>query len=409
MSIGAFVMDDHTISRLADLGNAFTPGSPVNNQDLFAGRIDQLSKIFSAVTQRGYHVVLYGERGVGKTSLANMVARGMGTSPRHLIAKVTCDAGDNFSSVWHKVFKEITYTTQRAGIGFTAPTTAQVTALADCFPTVANPDDVRRVLESIGADRSVVIILDEYDRVLDRLASTLISDTIKVLSDNGTDVTLLLIGVANSVSDLIGGHQSIERALVQIPMPRMSNDEIGQIIDKGMSLLDMTVEQAARTKIVKLSQGVPYVAHLIGLHSAKAAIISGASKLTHDSVRHGISASLDQWHESIKRSYYAATKSHQPGNIYKEVLLACALGEVDELGYFTAASVRHPLRQITGRDYDIPNFAAHLKHFSETTRGSVLVREGQQRRWRYRFTSPLMRPYIVMRGYEDGLTKDSVA
>ena len=39
----------------------------------------------------------------------------------------------------------------------------------------------------------------------------------KILSDYSVRSTILVIGVAESVTELIGEHQSIERALVQIP------------------------------------------------------------------------------------------------------------------------------------------------------------------------------------------------
>ncbi|MEX1828542.1 AAA family ATPase [Luteibacter sp. CQ10] len=396
-------MNDDQLQRLVKLGEAFTPGSPVNNQDLFAGRLDQLSQIFSAVTQRGYHAVLFGERGVGKTSLANFVSRVFANDPARVIARVTCDAGDNFSSIWKKAFKEIKFATTRPAMGFSDNAETLVASLADYLPDVANPDDVRRVLASLAVDKTVLVVLDEYDRILDKMSSTLISDTIKVLSDTGTNATIVVIGVADSVEELIDGHHSIERALVQIPMPRMSKDEIGQIIDKGGSLLGMTIDRSARQKIVDMSQGVPYVTHLLSLNCFRAAVMAASDVVGAEHVELGIKASLDQWNESIKRTYYQATKSHQPGNIYKEVLLACAISDDDELGFFTASAVRNPLREITKRDYDIPNFAAHLKQFSEDQRGNVLTREGQQRRWRYRFTSPMMRPYIIMRGHTDGL------
>jgi hypothetical protein len=86
------------------------------------------------------------------------------------------------------------------------------------------------------------------------------------------------------------------------------------------------------------------------------------------------------------------------------VLLSCALAEVDDKGYVTAAAVRGPLRIIAGRpSLDIPNFSRHLKEMSEQRRGRVLVREGETRRLRYRFVNPLMRPYVIMRGVADGL------
>jgi hypothetical protein len=47
------------------------------------------------------------------------------------------------------------------------------------------------------------------------------SATIKTLSDNASSIktTLILVGVADSVDELIGEHQSIERAIKQVPMP----------------------------------------------------------------------------------------------------------------------------------------------------------------------------------------------
>jgi hypothetical protein len=55
-------------------GSIFTPGAPINEKDLFAGRSEQVEKIIDAVSQRGCHAILYGERGVGKTSLSNMIS-----------------------------------------------------------------------------------------------------------------------------------------------------------------------------------------------------------------------------------------------------------------------------------------------------------------------------------------------
>ncbi|MEV8518678.1 ATP-binding protein [Dyella marensis] len=398
-------MDASVIAKLMRLNQAFTPGAPVNNADLFAGRLTQMHRIFTATGQRGFHVVLFGERGVGKTSLANVASR---TFQQHgqIVARVTCDAGDTFTSVWRKALREITFNSQRTPAGFANPSEHLTTPLSEYLPAVANPDDVRRLLEAAARERPVIVVLDEFDRIQDRQSATLISDTIKALSDYGVNATVLIIGVADSVEQLIEGHQSIERALVQIPMPRMSSDEIRQILDKGSQVLGINFNIQAQERIIELAQGVPFVAHLLGLHSSDAALRAGSEVVNAGYVRLGIEASLDQWHESIKRDYYAATKSHQPGNIYREVLLACALAELDELGCFTPVAVREPLSQILNRDIDIANFAQHLKAFCEPDRGPVFVRDGQHRRWRYRFVSPLMRPYVVMRGYVDGLRAD---
>lgn len=384
-----------------EAGQVFTPGSPVNELDLFAGRLDQLSRITGALSQRGYHAVLYGERGVGKTSLANILIPFL-QQRGYLIARVNCDAGDSFSSIWRKAMRDITHTQPQLGIGFTATPTQTITSMADRLPAVVQPDDVRRLLTELSTQMPTLIILDEFDRVMDMQVSVLVADTIKALSDFGAAASLLLIGVASSIDELVIGHQSIERALVQIPMPRMSNDEIAQIFDKGMQRLGMQMDGSAVGHLRHLSQGLPYIAHLLALNSTRAALAARTTTVTRDHVDTGIASSLDQWQQSVKTAYYEAVKSQQPGNIYKEVLLACALAEVDDLGFFTAAAIRSPLSKIAGRSLDIPNFARHLKEFSEERRGEIISRVGSARRLRYRFVSPLMRPYIIMRGYKEG-------
>lgn len=382
-------------------GQVFTPGSPVNVMDLFAGRIKQLQRIMDALTQRGYHAVLFGERGVGKTSLANILMATLQTS--YTVVKVNCDAGDTYSTLWRKAFSEISYTQNRPGIGFTPAGTQHRISAAAQLPTVITPDDVRRLLSEISTHRGVLVILDEFDRLGNEDTTQLVSDTIKSLSDSGVNASILLIGVASSVTDLVHGHASIERALVQIDMPRMSHEEIGQIFNNGMVKLNLSIDSHAKARLIQLSQGLPYIAHLLALHSARAAIQAAATIVDIDHVNEGISRSLEQWQQSIKTNYYDAIKSQQPGNIFKQVLLACSLAEVDELGFFTAASVRAPLGKILGRIVDIPNFASHLKQFSEPSRGEILTRAGEARKIRYRFVSPLMRSYVIIRGHDEGL------
>ena len=56
----------------------------------------------------------------------------------------------------------------------------------------------------------------------------------------------MVIGVADQVDSLIAEHRSIERAIVQIHMPRMSVTELLQIIDNGTARLGMEIETNAK-------------------------------------------------------------------------------------------------------------------------------------------------------------------
>jgi hypothetical protein len=94
----------------------FTPAAPIDERKLFAGRRDKISDLADAVIDRGRHAVLFGERGVGKTSLANVFHLLMNVPTRHIHAiRVQCDPTDNFNSVWQRAFEELTVTEGEAG------------------------------------------------------------------------------------------------------------------------------------------------------------------------------------------------------------------------------------------------------------------------------------------------------
>ena len=396
-------------------GSIFTPGAPINEKDLFAGRTEQVEKIIDAVSQRGCHAILYGERGVGKTSLSNMISAFLANRLSFVISRTNCDISDSYSSLWTKALKDIEASKRQPQTGFPSRQLAPPSAVATlAAPTPAageplTPDYVRRALQDLSATASLIVIFDEFDRIKSTEVITAMADTIKALSDNSVNATILIIGVADSVNELIREHQSIERALVQIPMPRMSDDEIRTIVDKGLARLTMAIDDGAREDLVLYSQGVPYIAHLLCIYTCRAALATGRKTIFSAHVEQGMNRSLDQWQQSIKALYNEAIQSPRPSHIYREVLLACALAEVDDLRFFSTAAVRKPLRQIANRDFEPFNYARHLRDLSEPARGRVLHRVGESFRLRYRISNPTLRPYIIMRGVKDKLiTKDQI-
>jgi len=51
------------------------------------------------------------------------------------------------------------------------------------------------------------------------------------MSDNNSNSTIVLVGIADSIENLIGNHESLERCLKQVKMPKMKNDECEEIIN----------------------------------------------------------------------------------------------------------------------------------------------------------------------------------
>ena len=390
------------LELLVQIGQVFRPSAPVDNRTTFAGRVDQLRSILSAVTQPGQHAVVYGERGVGKTSLVNIVSMMVEAVSVQSIS-VNCDSGDTFPTLWTKVFREIEFDTSVKRPGFLPGEDVVRRSLVGYVNDTTGPEEIRLVLSRLG--KRLVIVFDELDRIKDRGTTTLLADTIKTLSDHSVDVTLVLVGVAESVSDLIAEHNSIERAVVQIEMPRMSSHELIELMNKALSELKMTMPENEKHLIAKLAQGLPHYVHLICFHMAQFAVMDGRTDITSSDREKGIAESVKHVQHSVASVHHKATLTARRDTIYKEVLLACALSETDDKGYFSAGSVREPLTRITGRRYEIPAFARHLNEFSTDSRGQILQKIGVSRRNRYRFTSPLMRPYLILSGLTTNMIK----
>jgi hypothetical protein len=347
---------------------------------MLAGRYEQTQDIVSAVAQRGQHVGLYGERGVGKTSLANVLGELFDADalPSYQLATVNCSTDDTYGSLWSNVLAEL-------GI--------------EAREHELSPDAVRRLLRDL--DPPALIKIDELDRLEDDEALTLLADTIKTLSDHSVPSTLVLVGVARSIGDLIGEHASIVRALVQIEMPRMTAKELFEILAKGCDEAGLTIRDDAAAEITLLSEGLPHYTHLLGLHAGQRVVQEDRTEITLSDVTGSIPRAVER--HTIQSDYQRATRSAHKDALFREVLLACALAPKNRLGFFTAGSIRDPLEVIAGRRIDIPAFARHLSQFLESERGAVLQREGSPRRYFYRFSDPILQPYVVLTGLSEGL------
>jgi len=396
--------DDDWSALHFEAGQLFTPSRPINENDLFAGRTAEVKKMLEAVLENGKHVFLFGEPGVGKTSLAKIFSRLFPTTARHiLLYREQADPSDNFASLWRKVFKDIHIAQARNGEDAVIP-------LASFYEGDIKPDDVRRELEAIFKPSDIpIIIIDEYNKVTDSECHMLMANTIKALSDYAVNVTVIVVGVADNVNELIGEHPSITRCVEQVPMPRMRPAERREILDKIIPRLGMKLHGDALWKIVNLSRGLPAYVHALGLYSTQAAINRRSLEVFETDVDKAITRLLEKSDESIKEDYAKATHSNRSDNLYRQVLLACALAETDDRGNFTPLAVCKPLAKILNREHDIEiaAFQQHLKNFISDDRGNILVRKGRERAYRFRFKDPVMQPYVIMRGMEQGFVDKS--
>jgi hypothetical protein len=78
------------------------------------------------------------------------------------------------------------------------------------------------------------------------------ADTIKYFADYGSRATIVIVGVAESVAGLFGGHPSIQRNIQQIRMPRMTSDELKTLLHRRLTILGLEMALRVQDLILEL-------------------------------------------------------------------------------------------------------------------------------------------------------------
>ncbi len=389
------------------LAKAFTPNRPIHLPALLSGRLDLLYRLQDDVLTPGKHVLLYGDRGVGKTSIARVLGvlvqepdEPRGT--RSIV--VACDSNDSFDSIWRKVFQEVLLAERQ--LGFEQSATWNIVGRWNPGSAVESPNDVRLLVE--GLPNPTTIIIDEFDRVQSENARLLMTDTIKLFSDSNTRSTIVLVGVGQSIEELVSAHQSISRNLDYVSVDPMMPEELAAIIRRGFDSSNLEFEDGLDFKIAQLSQGYPHYTHLLGLWTGRKAAERGGTEVALTDLRLAIPESIRNTSGSIRIEYDLATDSNQPNNLFKQVLLACALADKDARGRFSLSAVREPLQTILHRNIAPISYQRHLAAFCDEVRGPALVKTGRRRSYRWHFANPQMIPFVHLQGIHDGLISNGL-
>lgn len=376
--------------NLAQMGvrSLFKPVSPIDEERLFSGRTDQVNDLLQVVYEGGAHAILYGERGVGKSSLANTITQKIPAAVQNLkFLKENCRPEDSFFDLWSKMLWDYEVSGKK---------------ISDILKDETRPFVVVKMLESLPKGTQYVFIFDEFDRILSAETKSAMADTIKHFSDYPQNITIIIVGVGFSIEELFGAHPSIQRCCKQIPMPRMDKAELSEIISERYAEVGLHASDGIKSKLVDLAQGLPGFVHLAGREAALSAIHRRSRNIEEQDYEKAIVESVRNAHESLISAYNKAVYSPRE-NLYKEVLLACAIADTDERGKFSASDVRDQLSEILGRPVEISYFARHLSSFCSLEKGPVLRKTGKAKGFQYQFIEAPLQPYIIMSGKKDGL------
>lgn len=354
--------------RLKESGvrNVFTPHTPINQENLFRGRITEVQQILSTLNTPGQHVLLFGDRGVGKSSLANIASSKLiKIAGKDLVIK-RCSKSDSFSTIFESALmkcgidisiqsKNISGSFSIKGIGC-----QESTEYNGFMDKVQSPSWIYEKLK----DLNTLLLIDEFDSIQNKEDKHKVAELIKLLSDSNSSFKIFVVGIAESAEELTAGHPS------------------------GSAKLKLNFTRDAKFRICRLSSGYPHFTHLISLKSAEGAIINEVTDIDIDDVNEAIEKSILDCENSLRQSYDETVKSSSTMIVYRKILYATALC-YDE--FIRSKSIRFIYNLIFDEEITQQRLNQYLSKLVSNSNDKILRR---LTKGVYRFTDPRMSSYI---------------
>jgi len=322
-------------ARMA-LRDTLGASQPVTTRDRFSGRHDALAQLIAAVEQQRVHVVVYGERGIGKTSLAHVFAD-TAREARYIVLYGSCGTDGRFDEIFRAFATKIPMLYHRSVL----PTTVaveQALSFDSLLPAGSfGPREVSDLFADVVGTR-VILILDEYDRIADPHFRRDVAELIKNLSDRAARVQLVITGVASNLDELIGFAPSIRRNIVGLPMRPLSSAEVSEILQLGEQAAGLHFTEAAIAMIATMANGSPYLVRLLGHHAGMAALDQIRTQVEPVHARLAVERVLTDWNATLPRRVQALLARDESRAQWPLLVAAAEAGTYSD-GWFFAADV----------------------------------------------------------------------
>jgi Cdc6-like AAA superfamily ATPase len=384
---------------------AFRPFAPIDLPEFFKGRQERVELLVSELRTPGRQVAIYGERGVGKTSLAMLAYFFAGFNDEETYF-VRCEGQSTYETIFGQFLEQAgaaylpngIETETSAGAGLR---TGPLSLLGGRKTRLRQQpvDSARSVGPSVllgrFQEREGLLILDEYDRVRDESTHTRLAETLKHFSDANSSTKIIVVGVAETLDQLMGEHQSLTRCLAQIKLDRMTSEELGEIIQTGEERAGMAFQETVRRKIIALSDGFPFYTHLLSKYAAEEAgkvlLRNSAAKVvvTETEYRKAIRRAIETAESALRENYQKAVVTvKRKTEMFKYVLWAVGYSEHIEV---QVKDIARNIGLLTGETPKVESLSTYLGPLTRPEKGQVLLRV---RQGYYKYANPLMRAYI---------------
>ncbi len=409
--------------------NAFLPATEVNDPTRFAGRREEVATLLDALRVEGSVPLIYGHRGLGKSSLAIQMARiaqgdvellhhlGLGDlafdeRSRFVVFRVTCThTTANLDSLLQLMINEIegetataeaTRETVRAPGATTATFRASIKMLEYERTQTLENRLARESYESLGVDEKfrrlvsliaevyglpVLFVIDEVDRLTDSCG---LAGFLKVNSSES--LKFVLVGIAGSHAELLADHLSVDRQLVPVSVGQMSPDDLAAIVDGAVTYLrssgvEVRFTPRARDRLARLASGFPWFVHVLGQTALVSTVDDGRDEVLSADVSAAVDSLISsRFAQKYADQYQGAVRDSRHREI---VLRLCAIWDAIDI----PTAVIYPM----ARNLGVSNPSLYKGHLMQQIYGAILYSPAFQDRGVVRFRDEMFKVYVRLR------------
>lgn len=412
MSISGYEREEF----INQLNRYLSASKPVKSIEHLFGRDNEKTLIDEALSAEGRHVFLFGDRGVGKSSLAASTASLHQSSDSDFI-QVGCGPDTEFYKTIEEIADRVIKNTYGKRINSTSHSLdfKCYKVQIESKEREINIPRVNSMYSAVDAMVEIceshsehpVIVIDEFDQISSEKQRKLFATYLKDIGDRGVNIKLIFTGVGLSLQNLLGDHESSFRQLHTIQVERLNWTAREQISREAIESFGLTIDDEVVYLIAKISNGFPYFVHLLTEKILWSAFGS-QQEIDHigfDLFDEALKKAISSINMQLKTKYDEATL-HRSDD-YTEVLWACADSEssprkIDGLfkSYLRINSELHGKNPPADKmPLDRKKFTSKLGMLKKDEFGAILENPTSRAGY-YAFKENILKGYIAMRAFE---------
>lgn len=388
---------------------------PIQSQEVLFGRDEELSRIKKALYISGRHIFIYGDRGVGKSSLAAAAANQYQSADSEYI-DIGCAPDSTLLGIVANIAYQAvsasrlnkTKVTQTAGLDWKFLKLSQSNEITrnDLYVEMRTLSDAVEVLKEVSQlhSDSPIVVIDEFDRIQDKGQCELFADLLKQIGDKKVGIKFIFTGVATTLSEILSAHHSAIRQLETVELSRLSWEGRWEIMRYALGEFDLTMDREMEIRIAAISDGFPFYVHLLTEKILWAAF-EDAEVVTYIEADHfqiGLNQAIASIHAELRRPYELVM--NRQSEVLEQVLWSTADSEfLDRYLSDMYDSYKYVIAQLgKSNAAEYKSFCILIRSLKGKKFEEILVAD-PNRQGLYSYREKMLRGYVRMQAEVNGV------